>query len=830
MSSMSSMSEIFDSETLRTSQSLRSSEMMVVEPTSRVKRLTETALQDFTINKLKIKSIGLVGREKETEVLRSCLKSMMDQEGAKDKGTDAVSDSSNLVTSKVEKKVVFLKGYSGVGKTSLARAIQKDVCKKYRGYYVEGKFDLNDAKDQPYLGIAKAFSDVFQQLAKEENFVLLEIGKQLCTMLGAEVEPLTYLIPELEDVVNEYTTSVYSDGNIDGMQERWKYSFRVLTRLLTSQVKPLVMMIDDLQWADQASLDMIDALICDSQNVNPLMIIGCYRSNEVTETSILSKSMQSLMDRRSKFGFDVTDISLESCGIKEVNQMINRMMDTDDEMSTRDLADLCYQRTLGNPFFVISYMTMLQKEELITFSIGSMKWGYDIAEIENTTVSTANVVDLVKSRMQNMPEDVQLLLRVAACLGPSFRVSILQKLWKNLSFVESKGFRVNDISTMIAFIEDELLIEAWTGDKYRWVHDKVQEAALLLTDVEVVTLKFEMGKVLFYNLFGRELEDELFDVVDLVSAGNDRKSAEFALLCLRAAKKAKRLSAFHSATGYVQNGIGMLPDDTWITNPSLPLELYTLGAQVELALGHVEESQKYCSFVLDRQEVEFGSKLPLRLVETKRLATVELKYADAIKSGLALLKDMKYKLIWTKSLVPVQALSVLSKTMKAVKKLPKDFYLSMGRMGDKYVTITDILERIQYASFHTGELTQMILCDCHIVQLSIQHGLCEHSAHCLAMIGVYASLVFQSFKDSSIFRNRALSMQRHWGKTRACQTIFMAYEYSLVWTVPLETCTSVFYDAYMRGMQNGEVDFAMWSLNSVSTCGFVWFITEKNIN
>ncbi|CAJ1927504.1 unnamed protein product [Cylindrotheca closterium] len=601
---------------------------------------------------------------------------------------------------------------------------------------------------------------------------------------------------------------------MDGMQDRWKYSFRLLTRLLSTQVKPLVILIDDLQWADQASLDLIDCLITDTQNASLLMVIGCYRSNEVDEESSLSKTMKALADKAVDFGFDISEICVDSFGINEVNHMIMKMMDTNIEDITRDLAALTFQRTLGNPFFVIEFMSMLQREDLITFNLGTMKWTYDVRTIADTTVSTPNVVELLKSRMQKMPADVRLLLQFAACFGPTWTVTIVEILWKNMAIVQSKGFDLHTVSTLIGYIEDEMLIERWGEFKYRWVHDKVQEAARSLVETDERTMKFEMGKILHLNLRRKELDDELFDVADLISNGKGIESADFASLCLKAGKKAMRLSAFLSSTRYVKNGIGMLPDNCWTTLQSLTLELYTLGAQVELALGHVEESKSYCSSVLCRDDVEMSAKIPLRIAEITRLATVEMKYPETVKTCLALLKDMKYKFIWTRSLITLQAVSTLSSTINSVKKQPKKFHLRLGTMDDRNRTIAEILSQLQYSSFHTQNIMQLILCACHIVQLTLKHGLCEYSAKAISTLGNLGILVLEKRNNATMFRELALSTQAHFGRARACQTMFITYSYSMVWSYPLQKCTDVFYEAYIKGMRNGEVDYAMWCLTS----------------
>ncbi|KAL3926732.1 MAG: hypothetical protein SGBAC_013354, partial [Bacillariaceae sp.] len=662
---------------LRTSISHRSSsETSVVRKPKRMSKIAIRRLSELTINKLKIHSIGMIGREQETAILQSRLRTLILQaDNAIDDSESEGSSSLSFQVSKVKKELVLIRGLAGMGKTSLARTVKKDVNFTKNGFFAEGKFDLNKAKDQPYSGIAKAYSELIQELWNKDRDMLLDIGRKLCDELGSEVEPLAFLIPELEDVVIQYSTASFSDGSMDGMQERWKYSFRRLTRLLTSYVRPLVVLIDDLQWADQASLDLIDCLITDNQNVNPLMIIGCYRSNEVDEESSLIKTIKSLAGKKSNFGFDISEIVVANCGSNDVHKIMMKMMDTDDAESSRDLAELCFQRTLGNPFFVIEFMSMLQREDLITFNLGTMKWVYDVSTIADTTVSTANVVELLKSRIQKMPADVQVLLQLAACLGPTLKIPILETLWKNLAHVRSEGFEVDKVPSLINYIEGEMMIEAWGGDKYRWVHDKVQEAALSLVKMDKMSLKFEMGKVLYFNLQGKGLDDELFDVADLISNGKGGESAGFASLGLKAGKKAMRLSAFLSSTRYIRNGIKMLPYNKWTTLQSLTLELYTLGAQVELALGHVEESKNYCLAVLSRDDIEYIPKIPLRMTEIRRLATVEMKYPATVKTCLALLKDMKYKFIWSRSLLAVQTLTTLSGTIKAVKQQPKDFFL-----------------------------------------------------------------------------------------------------------------------------------------------------------
>lgn len=791
-------------------------EMQLVKQSNGSKHLMQNKLTDLAINnKLKLGSIGLVGREKETSMIRSCFESMMKQESEQRKSemhrnanTKAAASSSHLEHSKIQKELLLLKGHSGVGKTSLARSIEQDVAAR-GGWFVEGKYDLNASKDQPFAGIAQAYSQVFRRLRRDRLDSFVEIGKELSALLEEGAELLTYVIPELDDVIQPGSAQTEaSDTGTDGLQERWKYGFRILTRLLTSKIKPLVFVIDDLQWSDQESLDLIEYLISDVQNTNPLMMIGCYRSNEVLANSPLTATLRSLKEKESQFGFRISNIVVECCSADDVNEMIVKMLDADDPDSARDLAQLCYRRTLGNPYFTIEFMNMLVREKLLSFSLGSLKWGWEIAEIEKATVSTANVVDLVKARISGMPENYQQLLQYAACLGPIFRLSTLSTVWINVGQHDD----AHDLDEIMDDLESEMVIEKFDEDRYRWVHDNVQEAALLSGDPNIEMFRFQVGVVLYHHLSAKELEEDLFDVADLINKGIGNSSFEFAALLFRAAKKAKKLSAFHSASRYIANALGMLPPDKWAIHRKLALDLYTLGAQMELVIGNADQAAAFSEIVLQRDDLTLEEKLPLRLLESKRLSSVDGKHKKAVQYCLDLAKDMGYDFLWSRSLVAIQAIVYLSKTIKAVKAQPEGFHKRLGRNEGKYRTIASIMSQLQYSSFFDQQYLLLVLSTCKLVELTLQHGICEFSACNFASLGNLALVLYKNYKDSTMLCELALAMQRDYGRNKVGETFQKAYCLTLAWSKPVVQLGDVLYDAYRMGYRNGELEFSLWCI------------------
>ena len=335
---------------------------IVTRRSSGVGALAKRRLQQLTINKLKILSMEMFGRDKENDTLKDCLTRMMTKvdgdEQNKQWNEPPSSTAGSPVTmakSNIQKELVFIQGYSGVGKTRLAQSLQQEMLAYDNGVFVEGKFDMNTSVERPYSGIATAYDAIIQTIKERE--METEFADLITDEFGDEVEEMIHLIPELEDIALQYKTSNWSaDTNIDHGPQRWKYAFRTLTRVLSKLLMPLVIVLDDIQWADSSSLDMLQHLVSDLQNPHPLMILGCYRSNEVEEDSSLAIKIGDLSELQEAYGFNITDIVLADCVEKDVNEMVMSMMSIDDPELTKDLAELCYKRTLGNPFFLIEFM------------------------------------------------------------------------------------------------------------------------------------------------------------------------------------------------------------------------------------------------------------------------------------------------------------------------------------------------------------------------------------------------------------------------------------------------------------------------------------------
>ena len=787
------------------SKSIGGDELNLIDRNSIQQKKSSLRMADFTINKLNTSNIGLIGRDNQIEMLQSCYSRMMDSE-PDERG--ASSNGNN-------RQLVFIKGFSGVGKSMLAKTLEKKISTTDKGCYVEGKFDYNHS-DEPYSGIAAAFGNLFDTIMKDsQRRDFSTIAQEITNTMGEDVKMMMYLVPQLDELIGDYSTSGVEsiEGSYDptNAEQRWKYAFRMLARALTSTLRPLVLILDDLQWADVSSLDVIEYLVSDVENPNQLMIVGSYRSNEADENSLLYNRIQSLLGKCDKFHFTITEIDVPSFDVDNVNKMVMCMLSIDDEETTRDLAEICYKRTQGNPFFLSEFMTLLYEEKLVEFNFGLMKWKWEASKIDEVTMATANVVNLLQTRMRKLEPDVQHLLQYAACLGTSISMSNLQLVWKEKTVMQN-GDRLT-VAEFLKIAEQESLIESNGESEYRWVHDKVQEAALYLSDMVNDAFRFDIGITLLHGLTQEEVEEKLFDIVDLVNSGKVNKAAEFAQLNLRASEKARTMSALQSASAYAAHGIGFLPADHWETHRPLALKLYSMAAEMELALGQVGSSEAYGSEVLAQNNMSIMETLPFRLATARSLCYVQLKFDDAINYCLPLLRELGYNLTWSRKAVPIQAVRSLLRSVKALKQAPKELWENVAKTADpKERAVALLMNQLTYAAYNAEDVFLSILCNARLCEMTLKHGVNQFSGAAIASLGAAILMVQQDYETCEQFGALALSLERRFNGIRIAETIFCAYAYGLCWTRLLGDCVTPAMDGYTLGMQKGDTAFASWNL------------------
>jgi predicted ATPase len=781
------------------------------------------------VDKLRFDSTELVGRQKETELLFGCLEQA------------AVGDSCSDIH-RNSKCVVFLQGESGVGKTALALTVKDPVRRRFHGAFVSAKYDANFRDNQPFSGIGAVCNGLCKDLlrrktAKEDVLYIRQklfdsIDKSHIELLEAIV-PRLHIFTSVRDADDKETADVdlnHIGGNrLDftdpkSAKEILHIAMRRVIRILASRLKVVVMLLDDLQWADVPSLRLMEEIL-DDQEIKNLMFIGCYRSDEVDHSHLCAKTIRNLKDsERARGNFSITEITVSNLSLDSVESYLSELLAVNhrsDRERTRGLAGICHRRTMGNIYFIKVFLMSLQDSSLLNFNLNGFQWEWNESNIEAETSATDNVIHLLTSKMNKFPEELLLLLKITSCLGNMFSIEILSLIWENTALTANSNTSGDTLESLLQLAVNEMLLEVVSNCSwYRFVHDKVKEAASsLVPREEHESFQANIGTCLLENLKENELEAMIFVVADLLNSQMHMPN-EVASLNYRAAKKSMDLSDFASAAHYVDCALQHL-DKTkvWDDHFVLALQLYTIGAESEAYTGNIEKSECYCDEVLHSKATPVEKMRVYRvLIDQLRAA---LKYEESWALSLAIFNDLGFQYPTNEALLRLKAHFYLRETKKHFLPTNLDI-LAMPFVSD--YTIRETISFLVQAAAKTigvGNTSVYILIICRCVRLTKIHGLSEYAGSAFAS---FANVLMHSFGDWATAVKTAEAalaiqarLQSNYTKT---STILKANELVFAWAKPLRGSWSGLMEAYRLGVLSGNLEGGTLAVYKAILCQF----------
>ncbi len=492
-------------------------------------------------------------------------------------------------------EMVLVSGYSGIGKTSVVSEIHKPIVRQ-RGYFIAGKFD-QFKRDIPYAAMTQALESLMQQLLTKSSAELAIWKEKLLSRLGQNGEVIIDVVPSVELIIGSQP-AVPPLGSTES-QNRLFRVFKEFLKVFSQAEHPLVLFLDDLQWADLASLKLIQELVTDL-DTRYFLLIGAYRNNEVNSTHPLVQTVEKIQ----QMGAAVHNIILPCLELSSVRQLVRDTLGNQTE-KLNSLAELIFNKTGGNPFFITQLLSTMYSEKLLTFDFTLGAWQWDIREIETVGIADYSVVELVARNLQKLPEETQQVLKLAACIGNHFCLENLA-IVREKSNSETAGdlwdaLQAGLILPMSDAYKIHLVEErdsGWQGDGdgvangdqsqiyYRFLHDRVQQAAYsLIPDSQKKQTHLKIGSLLLHGGHGgtaptaSEIAENIFDIVNQLNMGvefitNQDKRNELANLNLIAGKKSKSSAATQAAFKYFNTGLELLPDRAWQSHYDLIMELY----------------------------------------------------------------------------------------------------------------------------------------------------------------------------------------------------------------------------------------------------------------
>ncbi|WP_449418796.1 AAA family ATPase [Phormidium nigroviride] len=552
-------------------------------------------------------------------------------------------------------EILMVSGYSGIGKSALINEIHKPIVRQ-RGYFISGKFDQLQ-RDIPYAAISQAFQDLIRQLLSEPATKLQTWKERIIEALGLNAQVIIDVIPEVEKIIGKQP-QVEQLGSTES-QNRFNLFFQRFISVFCKQEHPLVIFLDDLQWADLPSLNLFEQLTTEP-NSQYLLTIGAYRNNEVNATHPLILTLEKIQ----KLGVNINNIILSPLTTSQVNQLIADSLSSSIE-NCKDLAELVSSKTQGNPFFLTQLLQSLYKDNLFSFSQKQGGWEWNIAEIQGIQI-TENVVDLMIKKIKKLNKNTQEALKIAACIGSTFDLEVLsvvntksqtdttKDLWpaiqEGLILPLNENYKIpllwnqEEISEDISANSPNFIPQYRESIPYKFLHDRVQQAAYaLIPETEKKAVHLQVGRLLLENTKAELLEENLFEIVNQLNESlelitEQSEKHELAKLNLRAGQKAKTSTAYAPSLRYLEVGLGLLAQDSWESQYRLSLDIYLETLESLYLNAKFEQIEKISAIVEQKTK---GSLDRVRMYQGKIMFYYDtFQHKKAIETAVTALAEL----------------------------------------------------------------------------------------------------------------------------------------------------------------------------------------------
>jgi PAS domain S-box-containing protein len=719
-------------------------------------------------------------------------------------------------SSQLKAEMMLVSGYAGIGKSALVQELHKPITAE-RGYFISGKFDQFQ-RNIPYSAITDALQKLVQQLLGESANEVKQWRSQLLTALKSNGQIISDVIPDIELIIGQQQP-VPEVGATEA-QNRFNRVFQQFIRVFCSEEHPLVIFLDDLQWADSATLNLIELMMTDTDTQH-LLIIGAYRDNEMNASHPLMMTLEKLR----KDGATLSQITLSPLALGAIAQLIADTLHSD-LRNVRPLAKLVLRKTDGNPFFVNEFLKTLYAENLLNFDVEYLKWRWDAAQIESANI-TDNVVDLMLGNLKKLPTSTQQILQLAACVGADFDLSTLSIICESTPheiFPDLVSAVQAGLIMPISELDEQLLVQY-----YQFLHDRVQQAAYELIDApqkRIVHLK--IGRSLLAKRLLEPHSERLFEIADHLNHGvalvtHPDERDEIARLNLIAAQKAKTAIAHGVAKKYLAAGRAWQTESSWRTHYDLTLALYSETTEVAFLCGDFEEVESWAAIVLQDAKTVLDT---VNAYEVKIQTDIaQNRPLRAINTALQVLQKLGIHFPEMPSQLDIQ--HELDTIISLLSEQQIEDLIRLPEMTDpEKLAAMRILSRITIVAYiAVPEL--MLLLVFKQVQLSIQHGNAYVSAFAYATYGLFLCGLVGDIETGYQFGKVALSLlsQPNTYSLKA-RIVFTVYGFIIHWKEHARELLQPYLEAYQSGLETGDLEYAGY-------CAYVYclhsFIVGKEL-
>ena len=704
-------------------------------------------------------------------------------------------------------EMLLVEGYAGIGKTALIQQLVRPIV-RHQGYFISGKFD-QVMRGVPYGALIQAFGGLVRQLLTENEAQLAAWRDTLAQALGNNGGVLAEVIPEIEFIVGPQAAPTVL-GSIEA-QNRFQRVLQNFFAALAQPAHPLVLFLDDLQWADAATLALLEPLLTGGES-RCLLLIGAYRDNELETAPRLVRTLAAL----ESAGVAPQRVALGPLQPQDLAQLVADTLRCGPEQA-EPLAALVHHKTGGNPFFVIQFLKALERDGHLRFDAEAARWTWRIEEIADAPLAD-NVIDLMTRSIQRLPPKSQYALTLAACIGNRFDQRTLAIVSEqtpaqtadDLAQAIAEGLIVNVSQATHRADPDD-------GDaaaSYMFLHDRVQQAAYALIPEERRRMvHLTVGRLLNARASREQLDG--FDVVHHLNLGRELITApdeqlEVARLNLAAGRRAKSSTAHDTALDLLQAGIELLPPKAWDADYELCFALHLEAAECQYLCGRFDAAQERFGLLLGRARsaIDRARVVRLRSVQYENMA----HYADAIalaREGLALFgvsfpdpEDAKL-LALDREIERIESLRG-ARDIAALVELP-------AMTDPEVIIVLNMLTDIWSSAFIVGDPTLARLISATMVRLSLEHGNAPESAYGYVTHAITVGPMRGAYAQAYEYGRLALAVNQRFDDSRRRAKIYQQFHaHVALWCQPFESCIAYAREACQSGLNSGDFLYAAY--------------------
>lgn len=738
-------------------------------------------------------------------------------------------------------EMILVTGASGIGKTAVVNEVHKSIIRQ-RSYFIKAKFDQFQ-RDIPLSALVQAFRDLIGQLLSETDAKIEYWKAKIISVLGEQGQVITDVIPELESIIGTQPPVTKLSGN--AIQNRFNLLFKKFIRVFITKDHPLIIFIDNLQWADTTSLKFIELLISETTTVNQnpslsslllgetnknretnggLLLIGAYRDNEVDKTHPLELTIKEI-----ELDTTINTINLEPLNQGDLNLLIADTMRCEEKVAI-PLTQMVFAKTKGNPFFIHQFLKCLHSDGLIEFNFELGSWQCDIPKVK-ALVLTDDVVEFMALQLMKLPSHTQKVLKLAACIGNEFDLKILsiiheesavdtasdlwQALLEGLVFPDSEFDKSDKDANTHKVINHDKSSQL---PKYKFVDDRIQQAAYsLIPEDKKQYIHLTIGELLLRNIPVSEQKENILDLVNqfnmalpLITLQAERDG--LARMNLIAGRKALTSTAYPTAVKYLTTGIELLTDDSWERKYELALGLYETAAEAAYLAGDFEQTQ-LAEVVLTRAKTILEK---VKVYEVKIQADAAQNQAlKAVNTALIVLKQLGVELTENPSQSDVQLAITEIASLLTQKSIEDLINLPEMTEARSLAAMRILSSTINPAYQSVPELFPLIIFK--QINLSLKYGNAPLSAFAYVNYGVILCCMVGDIEFGYQFGKLALSLlDKFNAKEIKAKIVNLFYTLIWHWKEPAREILKPLLEIYSAGLETGDLEFAAFALYNYS--------------